>query len=346
MATKNQLSDAAKSLDRVESHDGLELGQASSLPEEAHFDEKTAATIRHRIDLRLIPLLGAIYGISLMDRTNMPNAAIAGMLTDLKLSHGPRYNLVNMSFFITYILLQPVMVIIGRKVGPRTFLPSICLAWGAVIIGFGFAKNWPTLLPLRLLLGAMEAGYFPGCLYLLSCWYTRFEVARRYSSFYLIGSVSSALSGILAYGLQQLDGLANLSGWRWIFIMEGVITCAIASFAFIFLVKFPDKERVKPSWGFLSPDQLEFQIERLNAERRDVELEDLTWKRFFQPATEWYIYGFPFILFLINVTAYAFAFTLPIILRSKLGFNVAMAQCLVAPPYVLAGAIMYLVAWY
>lgn len=59
------------------------------------------------------------------------------------------------------------------------------------------------------------------------------EVARRYSVFYLVGSISSALSGILAYGLMQMDGREGLGGWRWIFIMEGVITCAVGFIAAI-----------------------------------------------------------------------------------------------------------------
>lgn len=82
-----------------------------------------------------------------------------------------------MSFFISYIVLQPVMIIICRKMGPRWFLPMICLFWGAVIIGFGFSQNWITLIPLRLLLGILEAGFFPGSLYLLSTWYTRCELS-------------------------------------------------------------------------------------------------------------------------------------------------------------------------
>lgn len=150
-----------------------EIENASSSSSEHVLDKKMAATIRHRVDWRLIPALGAMYGIALMDRKNVSNAAIAGMLVDLNLTSGPGYNLVNMCFFITYILLQPLMIILCRKVGPRFFLPAICLAWGAVIIGFGFSQTWPTLIPLRLLLGTLEAGYFPGCLYLLSCWYTR-----------------------------------------------------------------------------------------------------------------------------------------------------------------------------
>src|SRR5690349_1245687 len=80
-----------------------ELEHASSSSGEDAFDKNTAATIRHRVDWRLIPALGAMYGIALMDRKNVSNAAIAGMLVDLKLNKGPGYNLVNMCFFITYI---------------------------------------------------------------------------------------------------------------------------------------------------------------------------------------------------------------------------------------------------
>lgn len=70
----------------------------------------------------------------------------------------------------------------------------------------------------------------------------------------------------------------------------------MAIFAYSFLIKFPDEEREKPSWGFLKPDETEFLIARLNADRNDAEPEPFSWARFLKPATEWYIYGFPFIL--------------------------------------------------
>jgi len=72
------------------------------------------------------------------------------------------------------------------------------------------------MIPLRLILGVLEAGFFPGCVYLISTWYTRYELQKRYSIFYLIGCLASACSGILAYGLMQMDGLADYSGWRWV----------------------------------------------------------------------------------------------------------------------------------
>ena len=78
--------------------------------------------------------------------------------------------------------------------------------------------------------------------------------------------------------------------------MEGVLTCTVAIFSALFLVKFPDEERNNPSIHFLSTDQLKTLIDRLNAERGDADAEPFTWKRFLQPATEWYIYGFPILL--------------------------------------------------
>jgi len=128
--------------------------------------------------------------------------------------------------------------------------------------------------------------------------------------------------------------------------MEGVITCAVAIFAISFIVKFPDEERTKSSWGFLKPVEIDFVIARLNADRGDAEPETFTWKRFLQPTTEWYIYGFPIILFLVTTIAYAFAFFLPIILKNNLKFSMAMSQCLGAPPYVASGILMYAAAWF
>jgi len=68
-----------------------------------------------------------------------------------------------------------------------------------------------------------QAGFFPGVVYLMSTWYKRYEMGKRYASFYLVGCVASAFGGILAFGLMQMDGVANFRGWRWIFIVEGIV---------------------------------------------------------------------------------------------------------------------------
>jgi hypothetical protein len=125
--TKNiTFKDQVSHLENVKNEKGLATSLSSSQNEVPFsIDPKVSARLRHAIDWRLIPALGAMYGISLMDRKNVSNAAIAGMLVDLKMGRGMGYNLVNLCFFITYVLCQPFMVILCRKIGPRYFLPGM-----------------------------------------------------------------------------------------------------------------------------------------------------------------------------------------------------------------------------
>ena len=122
--------------------------------------------IIRRIDRRLVLTLGLLYGVSLMDRTNTGVAVITGMGVDLDLI-GNRYNIIILVFFFTSVPFQPPATIILRKIGPRVFLPTITLLWGATLIGMAFVKTWVQLIPLRLLLGLFESGFCPGCAYLL-----------------------------------------------------------------------------------------------------------------------------------------------------------------------------------
>jgi MFS family permease len=98
---------------------------------------------------------------------------------DLALDKGNRYTIVLVLFFPTYAILELPSNIILRRIGSANWLSFIALSWGAVMIGQGFVKSWITLGICRLLLGAFEAGFFPGCVYLIACWYRRFEVQKR-----------------------------------------------------------------------------------------------------------------------------------------------------------------------
>lgn len=93
------------------------------------------------------------------------------------------------------------------------------------MIAMGFVKTWQQLAALRVILGIFEAGFFPGCVYLLSTWYCRYEMGRRNAFFYLIGMLASAFSGILAFGLMQMDGLGGYQGWSWIVSCSSDMLC-------------------------------------------------------------------------------------------------------------------------
>lgn len=154
-------------------HDSIHESISDANAIETSMPTKDVGHILTRIDWRLLPALGLIYGISLMDRTSTANAAVAGMLVDLNIDTGIGYNIITLSYFLSNIVAQPVMAVLCRKVGPKPFLSGVCIAWGVVVIGLGFTKEWVVQIPLRLLLGLFEAGFGPSAIYLLSTWYTR-----------------------------------------------------------------------------------------------------------------------------------------------------------------------------
>ncbi|EHA50345.1 hypothetical protein MGG_03298 [Pyricularia oryzae 70-15] len=327
---------------------GIEAEQAASIesptttrprPEDFNFTPEEQKKIKRRMDLRIVTTLGFMYCVSLMDRTNLGAASIAGMDRELRLDVGDRYSIITLVFFITYTLFQPPSTVIVRAVGPRVHLALITLLWGAVMIGMGFAPDWGAMAGLRVLLGILEAGFFPSCVYLLSTWYTRYEVGRRYSVFYLIGCVASAFSGILAFGLMQMAGLGNLNGWRWIFIIEGIITCLLGISGYWLLVNFPDSTR--SNWSFLGERERAWIVAKIDADRGDVKTQPFSWKKWLGGGADIKIWMYAFIFFNSTTITYSLAYFMPIILNLSLGFDVGTSQCLVAPPYVFAGIIMF-----
>ncbi|KAL4904014.1 hypothetical protein BDW74DRAFT_31494 [Aspergillus multicolor] len=293
-----------------------------------------------RIDMRLVVTLGCLYCISLLDRTNLGAASVAGMQPDLNMNASNNgYSITSLVFFITYTIFQIPATVIIRKVGPRIFLSAIVLFWGAVMIGFGFVPTWPAMAGLRVILGALEAGFYPGCVYLLSTWYPRYELQKRNAAFYLIGSTASGFGGILAYGLMQMDGIGGQAGWRWIFIIEGILTCVLGIGSYIVLVDFP--EQSPKSWHFLNESEAAYIIASIESDRSDVYAEPFTIRGYLCNTKDSKVWLYAILYMLTTANTYSIAYFLPIILQESMGFSVVKAQCLVAPPYVAAAIVMF-----
>lgn len=330
--------------------------------------QEEQSKLSRKIDLRVTCVLGCLYLLSQIDKNNLGNANIAGMSTDLALS-GSRFSMVVLFMFITYVAFQPVAVILVRKMGARPFFTTIALLWGTTEICLGFVRHWYDLIPLRLLLGAFEAGVFPGALYMMSCWYSRYKLQQRVALFYMIGTVASAFTGILAYGVSQMDGLGagpswwsssaqelgsdshatGIAGWRWIFIMFGIITCTVAIICAIFVVDFPEVElERKPNrWSvpFLTHREARFIVSQIEADRNDTYAEEFRLGQYLQHMGDSKVWAHATLFGLTTTTNYAVVYFLPIILREGMGFSVAAAQCLVAPPYILACLWMLAIGW-
>lgn len=137
---------------------------------------------RRKVDLRLIPILGALYSIAGLDRVNLSNARAAGMNTDLGFNIGERYTIALLVFFITYFLFEMPSTLSLRYVGPNLQLNAFALSWGVIMLGMGWANDWRVIVVCRALVGVFEAGFLPSCMLLLSCWYQRYEVQKRYVS--------------------------------------------------------------------------------------------------------------------------------------------------------------------
>jgi len=155
------------------------------------------------------------------------------------------------------LLMQVPSNLFLNKIGmPSIYLPCCMIIWGIISGATAACQTYGGLIACRFMLGFVEAAYFPGCLYFLSCWYTRKELGFRTALFYSGALISGAWSGLIAAGIKaHMDGLRGLRAWRWLFIIEGCITVAIAFIALFILPNFPrtttwltEEERALAVW--------------------------------------------------------------------------------------------------
>lgn len=145
---------------------------------------------------------------------------------------------------------------------------------------------------IRALLGAFESGLFAALLPLLSSWYTRYDVHKRFSISYFISIFISALGPVLACGFMQMDGLSGLAGWRYIFLMEGVLNFAAAIIGWLLLVEYPLGSH--KCWMFLTEEEEAFIIRHIDADRADAaEQIKFNVRDFLRPAKDWKAFTYP-----------------------------------------------------
>ncbi|KAL4915522.1 major facilitator superfamily domain-containing protein [Aspergillus aurantiobrunneus] len=206
-------------------------------PEERAHVEK--ALIR-KIDIRLLPVIIIMYILNYLDRNNIAAARLAGLEKDLGLE-GVQYQTCVSILFVGYLLMQiPSNLMLNKFGKPAIYLPGSMILWGIISTCTAAAQNYAGLVVIRFFLGFVEAAYFPGCLYFLSAWYTRKELGFRTAALYSGSLISGAFSGLIAAGITgNMDDKLGLGAWRWLFIIEGAITIAVAIIAIFILPNFP-----------------------------------------------------------------------------------------------------------
>ncbi|KAJ9491643.1 hypothetical protein VN97_g1570 [Penicillium thymicola] len=296
--------------------------------------EKRKGLIR-KIDIRLIPMLAVLYLISHLDRANIGNAKILGLAEDLGLS-GIQYNIALSLFFVPYILLEvPSNIILKRFARPSVYLGILIVSWGSIMTLTGVVKDFGGLLAMRLLLGIFEAGFFPGSVYLCSLWYMPRELGTRVGAFFCASALSGAFSGLLAAGISKMDGIGGYAGWRWIFIIEGLITVILGIGCFFLLI---DSPQLSTRW--LDQDEIRYMgIQQFikDGGQLNEEQEKTTLKDIWGVMKNWRLYLLAYIMMCQSACNYGTKFTLPSITKT-MGFQDTNAQLMTVPPFI-AGAI-------
>jgi MFS family permease len=165
------------------------------------------------------------------------------------------------------MLAQLPSNMILTRVRPSIYLPSCVLVWSCVSASTAAAHNYQGLIAVRFFLGIVEAPFFPGAFYLLSCWYTRRELALRTAVLYSGLVLATAFSGLIASGvLSHLDGARGIAGWRWLFIIEGAGSFFAALFAFVLLPDYTDSKTGSTPWLFTAEER-EIAAQRITLDR-------------------------------------------------------------------------------
>ncbi|KAI1154991.1 retrograde regulation protein 2 [Nemania diffusa] len=289
--------------------------------------------LRLKIDLRLCTIAGILCSLNLLDSGVISSAAVTSLPTDLGLT-GNRFSIAIFVFTISSIAFQLPSTLAVRTFGPRLWFSFITFAFGVTTMATAFIRTWQQMIALRVLLGATMSGIYPGLTYLISTWYPRREQQTRFAFLQVGEVVILATGGIVNFGLNQLDGRGGLAGWRYMFLVQGLISIVIGLATYFWMVDFP--ENAHRSFWFLTAAEQELAVARINADRKDVELEDFAWSKVFVHAKDPKIYGFAVMFFLLNLVSTSLSYFLPSILQSGLGFSENQAILLNAPPYYYA----------
>lgn len=220
------------------------------------------AALTKRIFVKLMPLLTLVYIISFLDRTNI-GLAKQRLEVDLGIT-AAAYGLGAGLFFLAYAVLEIPSNLIMHKVGARVWITRIMITWGLISAAMAFVVNDVSFYIMRILLGAAEAGLFPGVMLYLTYWFGKEDRAKANGYFILGACIASVVGGPIGGLLLQMDGFGGLHGWQWMFIVEGL---PAALLSIVVWKKLPNRP-ADATW--LTPAEAEDITSRLAAEQDDA----------------------------------------------------------------------------
>ncbi|KAF1947409.1 pantothenate transporter liz1 [Clathrospora elynae] len=299
--------------------------------------------LRRKIDTRLLPMIILMYIMNYLDRNNIAAVRLAGLQDELNLS-SVQYQTTVSILFVGYVLMQiPSNLFLNKTGKPAVYLPCCMIIWGIISGATGAVHNFAGLVTCRFFLGFIEAAYFPGCLFYLSAWYTRKELGLRTAVLYSGSLISGAFGGLITAGItSNMNGTHGLRAWRWVFILEGIITVIFAFSAFFVLPNFPRTT----TW--LTEEERQLAVYRLQEDVGEddwVSAENQTFfhglKLALMDIKTWVL----MVLLLSIVSSSSVTNFFPTVVKT-LGYPNIQTLLLTAPPYVLAVITTYTNAWH
>ena len=302
------------------------------VPDSAERDMRLEKRTVRRVSWRLMPFLTVAFLLCYIDRVNLGFAAIqmnAAVGLDPKI-----YGLGAGILYIGYFFLEVPSNLALERFGAKRWIPRIMISWGIVSAACALISGPVSFLILRFLLGAAEAGFFPGVVLYLTYWYPADYRARIVGLLSLAlpvaGLIGSPVSGLI---LSSMNGVASLAGWQWIFIAEGVPAALLGVFGMFFLTDKPTDAR------WLTDPQRRWLTDTLEIEHRQA--------RRVPPMPLWRILSNKYVL--IMALAYAGAggaavvltLWMPMLVRS-FGFGNGQTGLLTAAPFGIAAICMFL----
>ena len=218
-----------------------------------------ADTMRH-VAWRILPFMMACYFVSFVDRVNVGFAALQ-MVKDLRLTPAV-YGFGGGLFFISYFVFEVPSNLLLQKVGARRWIARIMISWGMLAAAMALVTGMRSFYVMRLLLGAAEAGFFPGVILYLTYWFPREYLARIVGMFMVAIPASSFLGSPISAALLGTNGWIGLKGWQWMFILEGFPAVLLGIACLFVLSDRPSNAR------WLKADQRAWLEERLSRENR------------------------------------------------------------------------------
>jgi MFS transporter, ACS family, tartrate transporter len=266
------------------------------------------ATLR-KVTLRLIPFLFLLYIVAWLDRVNVGFAALQ-MNSDLGFSSAV-FGFGSGVFFLGYCLFEVPSNLILHRVGARRWISRIMVSWGAISVAMMFVRTTAMFYLLRFLLGAAEAGFFPGVIYYLSLWFPETQRARAIATFMTAVPVSGVIGGPLSGALLELNGVCGLAGWQWLFLVEGVPAVLLGVIVLVYLTDQPETAH------WLTPAERHWLATELANERAVRNEADSI--GILAALTNTTIWQLGIIFLLAAVGFYSYSFWAPLIIKSLTG---------------------------